>query len=105
MENKVMFNPIGEKIIVKSLSSNEQTEGGVILPDIAQEDSTRGVVVAVGPGAVMIDGSRCDMQTKVGDIVVYPKFGAKKLEYKGDEYLILKEIDILTILTEEKNDE
>ena len=100
-----MFNPIGEKIIVKSLSSNEQTEGGVILPDIAQEDSTRGEVIAVGPGAILLDGTYCKMQTKPGDIVVYPKLGAKKIEYKGDEYLVLKENDILTILTEENNNE
>ena len=75
------------------------------MPDIAQEESSRGEVVAVGPGAIMLDGSYCKMQTKPGDIVVYPKFGAKKIEYKGDEYLVLKENDILTILTEETNDE
>jgi len=100
-----MFEPVADKIIVKSLASNEQTDGGVILPDIAQEESSRGEVIAVGPGAIMLDGSYCKMQTKPGDIVVYPKFGAKKIEYKGDEYLVLKENDILTILTEETNDE
>ena len=66
-----MFEPVGDKIIVKSLAANEQTK----------------------------------MQTKPGDIVVYPKLGAKKIDYKGDEYLVLKENDILTILTEENNNE
>ena len=100
-----MFEPVVDKIIVKSLAANEQTDGGVILPDIAQEDSTRGEVIAVGPGAILLDGTYCKMQTKPGDIVVYPKLGAKKIEYKGDEYLVLKENDILTILTEENNNE
>ena len=105
MESKVMFEPVADKIVVKSLGSNERTDGGVILPDIAQEDSTRGEVIAVGPGAIMLDGKYCKMQTSPGDIVVYPKFGAKKIDYRGEEYLILKENDILTILTEETNNE
>ena len=100
-----MFEPIADKIIVKATDANETTEGGVILPDIAQEDTMQAQVVAVGPGAIMIDGTYCKMQTKPGDIVVYPKFGAKKLDYNGDEYLILKENDVLTILTEEKTNE
>lgn len=100
-----MFEPIADKIIVKATDANDTTDGGVILPDIAQEDTMQAEVISVGPGAVMIDGSRCEMQTKPGDIVVYPKFGAKKLEYKGDEYLILKELEVLTILTKEKNNE
>tara|TARA_A100001201_G_scaffold118968_1_gene102535 strand:+ start:1832 stop:2131 length:300 start_codon:yes stop_codon:yes gene_type:complete len=99
-----MFEPIADKIIIKSLDVNETTQGGVILPDIAQEDSQRGEVVAVGPGAVMIDGSYCNMQTKPGDIVVYPKFGAKKLDHEGDEYLIIKENEVLTILKENDNE-
>tara|TARA_R100001594_G_C3969924_1_gene247539 strand:+ start:63 stop:365 length:303 start_codon:yes stop_codon:yes gene_type:complete len=100
-----MFEPIADKIIVKATDTNDTTEGGVILPDIAQEDTMQAKVIAVGPGAIMIDGTYCKMQTKPGDIVVYPKFGAKKLDYNGDEYLILKENDVLTILTEEKNNE
>ena len=100
-----MFEPIADKIILKADDAAGTTEGGVILPDIAQEDTMQAEVVAVGPGAVMIDGSYCKMQTKPGDIVVYPKFGAKKLEYKGDEYLILKENEVLTILTKETSNE
>ena len=96
-----MFEPIADKIIVKALDANETTEGGVILPDIAQEETMQAEVIAVGPGAITIDGSYCNMQTTPGDIVVYPKFGAKKLEYGGDEYLILKENEVLTILTKE----
>lgn len=100
-----MFDPIADKIIVKALDANDTTDGGVIIPDIAQDETMQAEVVAIGPGAIMMDGSYCNMQTKPGDIVVYPKFGAKKIEYKGDEYLILKENDILTILTKETGNE
>ena len=100
-----MFEPIGDKIIVKVIDGNDTTDGGVILPDIAQEDTMRATVIAVGPGAIMLDGSYCNMQTKIGDVVVYPKMGAKKVQYKDEEYLIIKENDVLTILTEEKGNE
>ena len=102
---KYPLNPIGDKIIVTVIDGNDTTDGGVILPDIAQEDTMRATVIAVGPGAIMIDGSYCNMQTKVGDVVIYPKMAAKKVQYKNEEYLALKENDIITILTEENNDE
>jgi len=100
-----MFEPVADKVIIIEANTEGMTDGGVIMPDTSQEATMVAEVVAVGPGAVMIDGSYCKMQTKPGDIVVYPKFGAKKIEYKGKEYLILKENEILTILTEETNNE
>ena len=105
MESKKIFEPVADKVILKEVDGAAMSDGGVIIPDTSQEGTQMGEVVAVGPGAIMIDGSYCKMQTKPGDIVVYPKFGAKKLEYKGDDYLILKENDVLTILTEEKTNE
>ena len=100
-----MFEPIGDKIIVKVIDGNDTTDGGVILPDIAQEDTMRATVVAVGPGAIMLDGSYCKMQTKAGDIVIYPKMASKKVQYESEEYLALKENDVITILTKETSDE
>ena len=100
-----MFEPVADKVIVKAQDANDTTDGGVILPDIAQEDTWRGEVVAVGPGAILLDGKYTPMQVKVGDIVIYPKMGTKKVEYKNEEYLIMKENDILTILTVENNNE
>ncbi len=99
-----MFEPVADKVIVKATEASTQTDGGVILPDIAQEDTMQAEVVAVGPGAIMIDGKYCKMQTKPGDIIVYPKLVAKKLDYNGEEYLIMKENDILTILKEKNNE-
>jgi len=100
-----MFEPIGDKIVVEVIDGEDTTAGGVILPDIAQEETMRATVVAVGPGAMMLDGKYCNMQTKVGDIIIYPKLAMKKVEYRNTEYLILKENDVLVILTEESSDE
>ena len=97
-----MFEPVADKIILRKLEANDTTDGGVILPDIAQEDTWTGEVIAVGPGAILLDGKRTPMQCKVGDTVVYPKMGAKKLEHNGDEYIVCKENDILTVIKEKK---
>tara|TARA_R110002073_G_scaffold335393_1_gene527256 strand:- start:1774 stop:2082 length:309 start_codon:yes stop_codon:yes gene_type:complete len=100
-----MFEPVADNVIIKVTGAEAQTQGGVILPDIAQEDTSKATVIAVGPGAIMLDGKYCNMQTKPGDIVMYPKMGAKKIEYNDEEFLILRENDILTILTEETGNE
>jgi len=100
-----MFEPVADNVIIKVTGAEAQTQGGVILPDIAQEDTSKATVIAVGPGAIMLDGKYCNMQTKPGDIVIYPKMGAKKIEYNDEEFLILRENDILTILTEETGNE
>ena len=95
-----MFNPIGEKIIVKSLSSNEQTEGGVILPDIEQEGTIMGTVTATGPGLLLANGKRGPMQVKENDVVVFPKYQAKKFEVNEEEHYIINETEVLTIVEE-----
>lgn len=97
-----MFEPIADRVVIKPIEAEDVTSGGVILPDISQEETMMAEVISIGPGAIMIDGTRCEMQTKVGDVVVYPKFGAKKVEYRDGEFFIIKEAEILTILTEEK---
>ena len=98
-----MFKPIGDKIVAKALdNNNEQTSGGVILPDIAQEETMQAEVIAIGKGILLLDGKYAKPHCKVGDIIVYPKLGAKKMDYKGNDYIVLKENDILTILTGDK---
>jgi len=93
-----MFKPINDNVIIKPVDAQDVTHGGVIIPDTSQEATLLAEVVAKGPGAVLMDGKRHDMQVVVGDTVVYAKFGAKKLDHKGDEYLICKEADLLTII-------
>jgi len=93
-----MFIPVGDKVILKQSTQTGQTSGGVIIPDTTQEGTLIGEIVSVGPGRVLENGNRSKMQCKVGDTVVYPKYGAKELELNGEDFLILREVDVLTIL-------
>lgn len=95
-----MFKPIGDKVVLKQLESDGQTSGGVIIPDTTHESSRHGEVLAIGPGRILENGQRNHMQCKVGDIVIYPKLG-HIFEAGGEEYIILREIDLLTILEKE----
>ena len=95
-----MFKPINDNVIIKAIDAQDITHGGVIIPDTSQEATMQAKVIAVGPGAVMLDGKRHNMLVQQGDTVVYAKFGAKKLDHKGEEYLICKEADLLTIIKE-----
>ena len=92
-----MFKPIADKIVIKKIENEGQTSGGVIIPDTTQEGTRQAKVVAVGPGRILENGTRMEPQCKVGDIVVYPKVG-NTFEAEGEEYMIVREIDLLTIL-------
>ncbi len=93
-----MFLPIEDNVVIQQVTDTGQTAGGVIIPDTTQEGTLQGDVIAVGPGRNLENGDRTHMQCKVGDIVVYPKYGAKEVEIDGEDYLIIKEKDLLTIL-------
>jgi len=93
-----MLYPIGDKVVVRKLDDADVTSGGVIMPDTTQEAVVRGEVIAVGPGQLLISGSRGNMQCKIGDTVVFPKHGAKKVEIDGDDYMIIREPDLETII-------
>ena len=95
-----MFKPIADKVIVKKIENEGQTSGGVIIPDTTQEGSRHAEVIAVGPGRVLENGTRMKPQVKPGDRIIYPKVG-NILEVKGEEFYIVREIDILTILEKE----
>ena len=92
-----MFRPIADKVVIKKIENEGQTSGGVIIPDTTQEGSRHAEVIAVGPGRWLDNGNRAEMQVKVGDKIVYPKTG-NIVEVEGEEYYIVREIDILTIL-------
>ena len=94
--------PIGDKIIIKPLDPDEMTSGGVILPDIAQEGSSVGAVVGVGPGAILNNGDRSKMQCRKGDTVYYPKFGAHALELENEDYVVMREADLFAIISNEE---
>ncbi len=91
----VNFVPLGERVIIKPTEQEQQTKGGIFLPDTAKEKPQEGEVVAVGPGRVSEDGSRIPMELSNGDKVIYSKFAGTEYKDGDDEYLILRESDIL----------
>ena len=92
-----MLKPLGDHVLVKPLSKEEKTQGGIILPDTAKEKPQAGEVIAVGPGRLLDNGTRVQPEVKVGDQVIYAKYGGSEIKLDSDEYLILRETDILAI--------
>ena len=89
------FVPLGERVIVKPTEQDQQTKGGIYLPDTAKEKPQEGQVVAVGPGRMGDDGNRLPMELGKGDKVIYSKFAGTEYKDGDDDYLILRESDIL----------
>lgn len=87
------MRPINDRVVVKPADAVEKTRGGIIIPDTAKEKPQRGEIIAVGPGK---EGNA--MTVKVGDVVLYGKYSGQELEHEGNNYLIMKEDDILVIL-------
>ncbi len=92
------IKPLADKVIVKPDEAAEtKTAGGIIIPDTAKEKPQKGEIVAVGPGRTDESGSAIAMNVKVGDKVLYSKYGGNEIEYDGDKYLIMSEADIYAI--------
>jgi len=90
------LKPLGDRLIVEPLDEEQTTVGGIVLPDTAQEKPQRGTVLAVGPGARNTDtGDHIAMDVEEGDVVVYSKYGGTEIKVGADEYLILRESDVL----------
>ena len=88
--------PLGDRILVKRSDNDEQTtSGGIIIPDTAKEKPQEGEVVAVGNGRLLDSGERQPVDVVVGDLVLFAKYGGTEVTYENDEYLILREDDIL----------
>ena len=91
------IKPLGERVVIKKLEAEEKTKSGIVLTGTAKERPQEAEVVAVGPGAI-IDGSRMEMEVKVGDKVLYSKYAGTEVKVDGEEYTILKQEDILAIV-------
>ena len=89
------FKPLDDRVLVEPLEAEEKTPGGIVLPDTAKEKPREGKVVAVGPGALLDDGSRAPMSVAVGDIVVYGEYAGTDVTLDGVDYKVLRESDIL----------
>ena len=91
----VKLQPLADRLVVKPIEAEEKTKAGIYLPDTAKEKPQEGEVVAVGPGRTSDDGKRIAMDIKVGDIVVCTKYGGTEIKVDDEEYMILRESDIL----------
>jgi len=92
-----LLKPLGDRVVVKVVEAEEKTKGGIILPDTAKDRPQEGEVVAVGSGRVLDNGQRVALEVKVGDLVVFSKYGGTEVKIEEDEYLVVRENDILAI--------
>lgn len=97
MVKKFSLEPLEDRIVVKASESEQTTSSGIVIPDTAKEKPQEGEVVAVGPGR-FDDGTRVPMDVKVGDKVIYSKYGGTEVKVSGEEYLILSARDVLAIV-------
>jgi chaperonin GroES len=89
------LEPLGDRVVVKPMPQEEVTKSGIVIPDTAKEKPQDGKVIAVGPGRMTEDGKRIAMDVKVGDIVIYAKYGGTEIKENDEELIILRESDIL----------
>jgi len=97
-EVKTVIKPLGDRVVVKRIEEEPKTKGGIVLPDTAKEKPQKGKVIAVGTGRVLENGQRVPLEVKEGDIVVFAKYGGTEIEIDGEEYVILSERDLLSVL-------
>jgi len=93
------LKPLSDRVILQPIAQEEQTKSGIVLPDtVDKEKPEQGKVVAVGPGRILADGKRAGMSVKVGDKVVFKKYGPDEVKVGDKEYLVVSEDDILAII-------
>ena len=98
-----MLKPLGDRLIVKAVPAEEMTAGGIVLPDSAKEKPQEGDVIAIGPGAQLPSGKKVPMDVKIGDRVVYGKYAGTEVKVGAEEYVILRQDDVLAILEGKKS--
>jgi chaperonin GroES len=91
------LRPLNDRIVVKAVTPEEKTAGGIILPDSAQEKPQEAEVVAVGPGKTLDNGKVATLEVKPGDRVIYAKYGGTEIKLGSEEYVILRQDDVLAI--------
>ena len=92
------IRPLNDRILVKRLEEEEKTAGGIIIPDSAKEKPAEGEIIAVGPGKLNDAGERVAMDVKEGDRVLFSKYGGTDVKLDGEDYLIMREDDILGVI-------
>ena len=97
---KSKFRPLHDRVVVKRIDAEEKTAGGIIIPDSAKEKPSQGEVIAVGPGARDESGKLVPLDVQVGDRVLFGKWSGTEVKIDGQELLIMKESDIMGVLTD-----
>lgn len=93
------IRPLADRIVIKPLEETEQMRGGLYIPDTAKEKPQQGEVVAVGPGKLTEEGKRVELEVKQGDRVMYGKYSGTEVSLGDEQYLILRESDVLAVIT------
>ena len=94
----VSIKPLEDKVVVKPADAEKTTASGLVIPDTAKEKPQEGEIVAVGPGRVDDNGVRIPLDVKVGDKVVYSKYGGTEIKYAGEDYLVISVRDLLAVI-------
>jgi chaperonin GroES len=97
-KKKTNLQPLGERIVVSREVTQDQTAGGIFLPESAKDKSSRGTVIAVGEGRLLKDGSRSPLQVKPGDMVIFTSYGPDEFKDGDQEFLLMREDDVLAII-------
>ena len=98
MSGKTKVNPLFDNVLIKPLDQQEKTPGGILLPDTAKEKPQIGEVMAIGQGAMTDDGKIVPMKVKIGQKVMYKKWGGNEIKVNGQEWLIVEQKDILAVI-------
>ena len=92
------IRPVGDRVVVKPAAKEEVTKSGIVIPDTAKEKPQEGTVIAVGSGRLLDNGDRAPIDVREGDRILFAKYGGTEFKLDGEEYLVLKENDILAII-------
>lgn len=92
------IKPLGDRVVIKVLESEQKTASGIVIPDKAKEKPQEGEIVAVGSGRVLENGARVELEVKVGDKVIFSKYAGTEVKLGTEEHLILNERDILAVI-------
>ena len=93
-----LLKPLGDRVIIELVQTEEKTASGIVLPDTAKEKPQEGKVVAVGTGRVLENGERVALEVAQGDLIIFSKYAGTEVKYEDTEYLILRESDILAVI-------
>jgi chaperonin GroES len=95
-----LLKPLGDRIVIELVKSEEKTASGIVLPDTAKEKPQEGKVIAVGTGRVPDSVERVAVEVSVGDSIIFSKYSGTEVKFQGTEYLILRESDVLAVIGE-----